>query len=60
VRAVTLGSLFGFALPGLIVFVSAVSFGGFSMNLAALTPFVFSLSLAYAVVRRTCSRSTRW
>jgi signal transduction histidine kinase len=51
VRAVTLGSLFGFALPGLIVFVSAVAFGGFSMNLAALTPFVFSLSLAYAVVQ---------
>jgi signal transduction histidine kinase len=51
VRAVMLGSLFGFALPGLIVFVSAVAFGGFSMNLAALTPFVFSLSLAYAVVQ---------
>jgi signal transduction histidine kinase len=52
VRVLTLGTLFGFALPGLIVFVSAIMFGGFSMNLAALTPFLFALSLAYAVVKQ--------
>ena len=52
VRVITLGTLFGFALPGMILLASVVMSGGVAMNLAALTPFLFALSLAYAVVKQ--------
>jgi signal transduction histidine kinase len=52
VRVITLGTLFGFALPGAIVLASVVMTGGVAMNLAALTPFLFACSLAYAVVKQ--------
>jgi signal transduction histidine kinase len=51
VRVITLGMLFGFSIPGVIVVVSALRPGSVTMNLAALTPFLFALSLAYAVVK---------
>jgi signal transduction histidine kinase len=51
VRVTTLGTLLGFALPGAIVLLSAFRVGGVAMNLATLTPFLFALSLAYAVVK---------
>jgi signal transduction histidine kinase len=52
VRVITLGTLFGFALPGVILLASVLMTGGVAMNLAALTPFLFALSLAYAVVKQ--------
>jgi signal transduction histidine kinase len=52
VRVITLGTLFGFALPGMILLASVLMTGGVAMNLAALTPFLFALSLAYAVVKQ--------
>jgi signal transduction histidine kinase len=51
VRVTTLGTLFGFGLPGLILLVSAVTWGRVAMNIAAFTPFLFALSLAYAIVK---------
>jgi signal transduction histidine kinase len=51
VRVITLGTIFGFGLPAVIVFVSAVTGGSTPMNFAAFTPFLFALSLAYAVVK---------
>ena len=47
----TLGTLFGFALPAVILLASVFMGGGVAMNLAAVTPFLFALSLAYAVVK---------
>jgi signal transduction histidine kinase len=51
VRMATLGMLFGFALPTAILLLSAVMGGGGAMNFAAFTPFLFALTLAYAVVK---------
>jgi signal transduction histidine kinase len=51
VRVVTIGTLFGFGVPGAILVVSAVMGGEVSMNTAAFTPFLFSLALAYAIVK---------
>ena len=51
VRIITLGTLFGFTLPGVIVVVSAFSGGDVAMNTGALTPFLFALTLAYAIVK---------
>ena len=51
VRVITLGSLFGFALPALVLPLAAFMAGGVAMNTAALTPFVFAVALAYAVVK---------
>ncbi|TMB18624.1 MAG: GAF domain-containing protein [Deltaproteobacteria bacterium] len=51
VRVTTLGTLFGFGLPGLVLLVSAVQWGRVAMNIAAFTPFLFALSLAYAIVK---------
>ena len=51
VRVVMLGTLLGFALPGAVLLGSMVRGGGFTMNLGAVTPVLFSLSLAYAVVK---------
>jgi signal transduction histidine kinase len=50
-RILLLGTLVGFTLPGLIVLASAFGGGDTSMNLGAVTPFVFALALAYAVVK---------
>ena len=52
VRVITVGTLFGFALPGVILLASVLMTGGFAVNVAALTPFLFALSLAYAVVKQ--------
>jgi len=51
VRVVILGMLFGFALPTTILFLSVFMGGGAAMNFAAFTPFLFALTLAYAVVK---------
>jgi len=51
VRMATLGMLFGFALPTAIILLSAFMGGGGAMNFAAFTPFLFALTLAYAVVK---------
>jgi signal transduction histidine kinase len=51
VRMVILGMLFGFALPTAILFLSVFMGGGGAMNFAAFTPFLFALTLAYAVVK---------
>ncbi len=51
VRVMTLGTLFGFGLPGLVLVVSAVVWGQVSMNIATFTPFLFALSIAYAIVK---------
>jgi signal transduction histidine kinase len=51
VRVITLGTLVGFALPAGILLLSAFMGGGGAMNFAAFTPFLFALSLAYAVVK---------
>jgi signal transduction histidine kinase len=50
-RIIALGTLTGFGVPALIVLVSTLMGGGTAMNLAALTPPLFALSLAYAVVQ---------
>jgi signal transduction histidine kinase len=50
-RMATLGMLFGFALPTSVLLVSAFMGGGGAMNFAAFTPFLFALTLAYAVVK---------
>jgi len=51
VRVITLGVLLGLAVPGSIVVVSALLGGGVAMNTAAFTPFLFAISLAYAIVQ---------
>ncbi len=51
VRVIMLGTLAGFALPAVVLTLAAVMAGGVAMNTAALTPFVFSVALAYAVVK---------
>jgi len=51
VRVVTLGVLFGLGIPGSIVVISALLGGGVAMNTAAFTPFLFALSVAYAIVQ---------
>jgi signal transduction histidine kinase len=51
VRVMTVGTLFGFGIPGLVLVISAVVWGQVSMNIAAFTPFLFALSLAYAIVK---------
>jgi len=52
VRIITLGTLFGFTLPAVAFAAAAMFRGGVAMNLAALTPFLFALSLAYAIVKQ--------
>src|SRR4029450_9869121 len=51
VRIVALGALLAFALPGSLVFPSAIFRGGLAVNLGTLTPVVFALALAYAIVK---------
>jgi signal transduction histidine kinase len=51
VRVMTLGTLFGFALPGVVLIASAAVGGGIAINIVALTGFLFALSLAYAIVK---------
>jgi len=51
VRVVTLGVLAGLGGPGSIVLISALVGGGVAMNTAAFTPFLFALSVAYAIVQ---------
>jgi signal transduction histidine kinase len=51
VRVVTLGVFFGLALPGAIAFASALFRGGVAVNLGTLTPIVFALAVAYAIVK---------
>jgi signal transduction histidine kinase len=51
VRVILLGSLFGFAVPAVVLTLGALFAGDISLNIAALTPFMFALSLAYAVVK---------
>ena len=51
VRIVTVGALCGFSVPAAIVLASLVVGGGVGMNLGAFSQFLFSLSLAYAVVK---------
>src|SRR5262249_39671103 len=51
VRVVPLGVLLGLALPGAIAFASAVFRGEVAVNLGTLTPIVFALAVAYAIVK---------
>jgi signal transduction histidine kinase len=51
IRVVTLGTLVGFAFPGLLFIVSVFLGGGLSFTPAALTGFLFGITLAYAVVK---------
>ena len=51
VRVLTLGALFGIGLPGILLMISAAVGGQVAMNVAAFTPFLFALSLAYAIVK---------
>jgi len=51
VRVLTLGTLFGIGLPGFLLMISAAVWGQVAMNVAAFTPFLFALSLAYAIVK---------
>jgi signal transduction histidine kinase len=51
VRVILIGALFGFAVPAVVLTLGALVEGDISMNIAALTPFMFAVSLAYAVVK---------
>src|SRR5207249_1072151 len=51
VRVLTLGILFGIGLPSVVLVISAAVWGQVAMNTAAFTPFLFALSLAYAIVK---------
>jgi signal transduction histidine kinase len=51
IRVVTLGTLIGFAFPGILFIGSVFLGGGLSITPAALTGFLFALGLAYAVVK---------
>jgi signal transduction histidine kinase len=51
IRVMTLGTLMGFALPGVIFLASAFTAGSVAVNSGAFTGFLFALALAYAVVK---------
>jgi signal transduction histidine kinase len=51
VRILTLGTLFGMGLPGVLLVASAAVWGRVAMNLVTFTIFLFALSLAYAIVK---------
>jgi signal transduction histidine kinase len=51
VRVITLGMVVGLGLPGAALVSSALGGGGVTTSLAMVTPFLFALSLAYAVVK---------
>jgi len=51
VRILLIGALFGFALPAVVLALAAAMAGDVSMNLAATTPFMFGIALAYAIVQ---------
>jgi signal transduction histidine kinase len=51
IRVVTLGALVGFGTSAVILLSSAVIGSHVGMNLAALTPFLFVLSVSYAIVK---------
>jgi signal transduction histidine kinase len=51
VRVILVGALFGFGVPAVVLTLGALMGGDISMNIAALTPFIFAVSLAYAVVQ---------
>src|SRR5204863_3201285 len=51
VRVMALGTILGFGIPGAVLVISALVWGQVSMNLATFTPFLFALSLAYAIVK---------
>jgi signal transduction histidine kinase len=51
VQVIMLGTLAGFALPAAVLTLAALVADGVAMNLAALTPFMFAVALAYAVVK---------
>jgi signal transduction histidine kinase len=51
VRVVMLGTLSGFSIPAGLVLVSLVTGGTYGMNLGTFSQFLFSLALAYAVVK---------
>ena len=51
VRVLTLGILFGIGLPSVVLVISAAVWGQVAINTAAFTPFLFALSLAYAIVK---------
>ncbi len=50
VRIVTLGAIFGYAVPGVVLVASAFGGGDVAMNLATYTPFLLALSMGYAIV----------
>jgi signal transduction histidine kinase len=51
IRVILLGTLFGFAFPGVLLLLSGILGGGLAVNATAVTPFLFALSLAYAIVK---------
>jgi signal transduction histidine kinase len=51
VRIVAIGVLLGLGLPGALAFVSAVFGGTLAVNLGTVTPIVFALAVAYAIVK---------
>ncbi len=51
VRVVALGVVCGFSLPSSLVLGSVASGGGFAINLGVFPPVLFSISLAYALVK---------
>jgi hypothetical protein len=51
IQIVALGTLLAFGLPGALVIASAVYRGGFAVNPGTLTPVVFALAVAYAIVK---------
>src|SRR5262245_9841313 len=51
IRVVTLGTIFGIAIPGGLLVTSALLGGRVPINLAAVTTALLPLSLAYAVVK---------
>jgi len=51
VRVITLGTVLGLTLPGLILVLASFVGGGVGMNALLFTFFVFPLSLAYAIVK---------
>jgi hypothetical protein len=51
VRVVTLGTLFAFGIPGSVLLISVLTWGEVAMNIAGFTPFLFAVSLAYAIVK---------
>jgi signal transduction histidine kinase len=51
VRIVAVGVLLGLGLPGALAFVSALFGGTLAVNLGTLTPIIFALAVAYAIVK---------